>query len=58
MDRDEFYELVNPARMLICNQLHEAAHKKITELADMGIFVSTDDAGYNEWVKENSNGHC
>jgi hypothetical protein len=52
MEKDELYKLVNPVRMLICNKMYDHAYKKILELAKIGIYVTVNDDGYNEWLKE------
>jgi len=53
MDRDEFYKLVNPVRMLICNKMYEHAYQRIIELTKLKIYVTVNDDGYNEWERSN-----
>jgi hypothetical protein len=52
MDREDFYKLVNPVRMLICNKMYDHAYEKILELEKIGIYFTVNDDGYNEWLKE------
>ena len=52
MNREEFYQLINPVRMLICNKMYDHAYKKILELANINIHITVNDDGYNEWLKE------
>ena len=52
MDRDEFYKLVNPVRMLICNKMYEHAYQRIIELTKQKIYVTVNDDGYNEWRRK------
>jgi len=51
-DRDEFYKLVNPVRMLICNKMYEHAHGLISELTNFRVYVTVNDDGYNEWKRD------
>lgn len=53
IDRDEFYKLVNPVRMLICNKMYEHAHQLIFKLTNMKVYVTVIDDGYSEWKRNN-----
>ena len=53
MDELEAVRHAHRVRMLVCNRMYEHAHRLISELTNLRVYVTVIDDGYNEWERSN-----